>query len=64
MHGEIRDADARHARRSSQVAHVGVGKSLPDSEKEFDRTVAYIKETIENYKQMDRDAARLPKPTA
>jgi glyceraldehyde-3-phosphate dehydrogenase (NADP+) len=38
-----------------------IGKSLPDSEKEFDRTVAYIKETIENYKQMDRDAARFTK---
>ncbi len=38
-----------------------IGKSLPDSEKEFDRTVAYIHDTIENYKQMDRDAARFTK---
>jgi glyceraldehyde-3-phosphate dehydrogenase (NADP+) len=31
-----------------------IGKSLPDSEKEFDRTVEYIYDTIEDYKQMDR----------
>jgi len=38
-----------------------IGKSLPDSQKEFDRTVEYIYDTIENYKQMDRDAARFTK---
>lgn len=31
-----------------------IGKSLGDSEKEFDRTVEYIYDTIENYKQLDR----------
>jgi len=31
-----------------------IGKNLPDSEKEFDRTVEYIYNTIEDYKQMDR----------
>jgi glyceraldehyde-3-phosphate dehydrogenase (NADP+) len=35
-----------------------IGKSLPDSEKEFDRTVDYIYDTIEDYKQLDRDAAK------
>lgn len=38
-----------------------IGKSLPDSEKEFDRTVEYIYDTIEDYKQMDRDAAKFQK---
>lgn len=38
-----------------------IGKSLPDSQKEFDRTVEYIHDTIEDYKQMDRDAARFTK---
>lgn len=35
-----------------------IGKTLPDSEKEFDRTVEYIYDTIEEYKQMDRDSAK------
>lgn len=38
-----------------------IGKSLPDSEKEFDRTVEYMYDTIENYKQMDRDSAKFEK---
>jgi len=38
-----------------------IGKNLPDSEKEFDRTVAYIYDTIEDYKQMDRDSAKFEK---
>lgn len=38
-----------------------IGKSLPDSEKEFDRTVDYIVDTIEDYKQLDRDAAKFQK---
>jgi glyceraldehyde-3-phosphate dehydrogenase (NADP+) len=38
-----------------------IGKSLPDSEKEFDRTVEYIYDTIEDYKQLDRDSARFQK---
>lgn len=35
-----------------------IGKSLPDAQKEFDRTIVYINDTIEEYKNMDRDAAR------
>lgn len=35
-----------------------IGKNLPDSEKEFDRTVEYIYDTIEDYKQLDRDSAK------
>ncbi len=38
-----------------------IGKSLPDSQKEFDRTVDYINDTIEDYKQMDRDSAQFKK---
>ena len=38
-----------------------IGKSLPDSEKEFDRTVDYIYDTIEDYKQIDRDSAKFHK---
>jgi len=38
-----------------------IGKSLPDSQKEFDRTVEYIEDTIEDYKQLDRDAAKFKK---
>jgi glyceraldehyde-3-phosphate dehydrogenase (NADP+) len=38
-----------------------IGKSLPDSEKEFDRTVDYIYDTIEDYKQLDRNSARFTK---
>jgi len=35
-----------------------IGKTLGDSQKEFDRTVEYIYDTIEDYKQMDRNSAK------
>ncbi len=38
-----------------------IGKSLPDSMKEFDRTVDYIYDTIEDYKQLDRNSAKFQK---
>jgi len=38
-----------------------IGKALSDSEKEFDRTIDYIYDTIEDYKQMDRDSAKFEK---
>ncbi|WP_228852508.1 NADP-dependent glyceraldehyde-3-phosphate dehydrogenase [Aegicerativicinus sediminis] len=38
-----------------------IGKNLPDSQKEFDRTVDYIYDTIEEYKQIDRDSAKFEK---
>jgi len=38
-----------------------IGKSLGDSEKEFDRTVEYIYDTIDHYKQLDRSNARFTK---
>ena len=38
-----------------------IGKSLSDSEKEFDRTIEYIYDTIENYKELDRNCAKFTK---
>src|SRR5680860_526990 len=38
-----------------------IGKTLPDSQKEFDRTVEYINDTIEDYKQLDRNSAKFLK---
>lgn len=38
-----------------------IGKNLPDSQKEFDRTVEYVEDTIEDYKQLDRNAAKFQK---
>jgi len=35
-----------------------IGKSLPDSEKEFDRTIAYIEDTIDALKNLDRNNSR------
>ena len=35
-----------------------IGKNLSDSEKEFDRTVKYIEDTINEYKNIDRDSAK------
>jgi len=36
-----------------------IGKTLKDSEKEFDRTIEYINDTIEALKDLDRDASRV-----
>lgn len=36
-----------------------IGKSLKDSEKEFDKTNDYINNTIEALKDLDRKASRL-----
>ena len=38
-----------------------IGKTLADSEKEFDRTVDYIYDTIEAYKNIDRASAKFHK---
>jgi len=35
-----------------------IGKTLPDSEKEFDRTVNYIRDTIDALKELDRVSSR------
>jgi len=36
-----------------------IGKTLADSQKEFDRTVIYIKDTIEATKELDRQSSKL-----
>jgi glyceraldehyde-3-phosphate dehydrogenase (NADP+) len=36
-----------------------IGKTLKESEKEFDRTIEYINDTIEALKDLDRDASRI-----
>ena len=38
-----------------------IGKNKVDSEKEFDRTVEYIYDTIEAYKDLDRNSANFKK---
>lgn len=38
-----------------------IGKSLADSEKEFDRTVEYINDTIESYKELNARSAHFSK---
>lgn len=38
-----------------------IGKNYTDSQKEFDRTVDYIYDTIDDYKQLDRNAAKFHK---
>lgn len=38
-----------------------IGKSLTDSQKEFDRTVQYVYDTLEEYKKLDREAAKFEK---
>lgn len=35
-----------------------IGKTLPDSEKEFDRTIAYIRGMIDSLKDLDRVSSR------
>ncbi|NVN92215.1 MAG: NADP-dependent glyceraldehyde-3-phosphate dehydrogenase [Desulfuromonadales bacterium] len=36
-----------------------IGKNLPDAEKEFDRTVDYIHDTVDALKDLDRTASRM-----
>lgn len=38
-----------------------IGKSLSDSQKEFDRTIDYIYDTIEEYKELDRGSTKFVK---
>jgi glyceraldehyde-3-phosphate dehydrogenase (NADP+) len=49
------------ARRAEVVRRLmwEIGKTLPDAEKEFDRTVEYIADTVEALKDLDRAASRL-----
>ncbi len=38
-----------------------IGKCFSDSQKEFDRTIDYINDTIESLKSLDRDSSRIQK---
>ena len=38
-----------------------IGKTISESQKEFDRTIEYIYDTIEEYKKLDRDSAHFQK---
>jgi glyceraldehyde-3-phosphate dehydrogenase (NADP+) len=52
----------RMAEKRDEVVRIlmwEIGKSYPDSLKEFDRTLEYIKDTIDTYKELDRDNSRL-----
>src|SRR6516164_771756 len=44
--------------RTIQLIMWEIGKNLPDAQKEFDRTVDYIKATIETLKQLDNTNSR------
>ena len=47
--------------RREQIVNIimwEIGKTLPDSQKEFDRTVEYMKATIEALKHLDNDNSR------
>lgn len=50
-------------KREAVVKHLvwEICKTTTDAEKEFDRTIDYIYDTIEDYKNMDRDSARFQK---
>jgi glyceraldehyde-3-phosphate dehydrogenase (NADP+) len=54
---------AMKTKRSEVVQYLmwEIGKSLGDSEKEFDRTVQYINDTVLDYKNLDRSAAKFVK---
>ena len=56
-------AEQMKTKRATVVKYLmwEIGKNLTDSEKEFDRTVDYIYDTIDDYKQLDRNSAKFQK---
>ncbi|MBK6898424.1 MAG: NADP-dependent glyceraldehyde-3-phosphate dehydrogenase [bacterium] len=57
----VEDFAARMARRRDEVVRLimwEIGKTLPDARKEFDRTVAYIHDTVAAMKELDRASSR------
>jgi len=59
--GHVRDFVAMMGRHRDEIIRLimwEVGKSLKDSEKEFDRTVEYILDTIDALKDLDRISSR------
>ncbi len=58
----VEDFVFRMAQKRDEVVNLlmwEIGKNLSDSEKEFDRTIDYIKDTIEALKELDRNSSRL-----
>ncbi|MBA4418239.1 MAG: NADP-dependent glyceraldehyde-3-phosphate dehydrogenase [Syntrophus sp. (in: bacteria)] len=64
VEGRIRHVEAFAYRMQEQREEVvkllmwEIGKTLPDAEKEFDRTVDYIRDTIDALKDLDRLSSR------
>ncbi|HEX7882924.1 MAG TPA: NADP-dependent glyceraldehyde-3-phosphate dehydrogenase [Afipia sp.] len=57
----MQDFTKQMVARREQIVHLimwEIGKTLPDSQKEFDRTVEYMKATIEALKHLDNDNSR------
>ena len=57
----IQDFAYRMKEKKQEVVNLlmwEIGKSYPDSEKEFDRTIAYIEDTIDALKNLDRTNSR------
>jgi glyceraldehyde-3-phosphate dehydrogenase (NADP+) len=56
-------AEQMKTKRATVVKYLmwEIGKNLADSQKEFDRTVDYIYDTIDDYKQLDRNSAKFQK---
>jgi glyceraldehyde-3-phosphate dehydrogenase (NADP+) len=57
----IQDFVRRMKARKHEVVHLlmwEIGKSWGDSEKEFDRTIAYIEDTVDALKDLDRISSR------
>ncbi|HAO42645.1 MAG TPA: NADP-dependent glyceraldehyde-3-phosphate dehydrogenase, partial [Afipia sp.] len=59
--GCMQDFTRQMVARREQIVNLimwEIGKTLPDSQKEFDRTVEYMKATIEALKHLDNDNSR------
>lgn len=57
----VEDFTCRMTERREEIVRLlmwEIGKSLPDSEREFDRTVEYIRDTIDALKELDRASSR------
>ena len=57
----VQDFAVRMVKRRDEVVKLlmwEIGKNLKDAQKEFDRTVAYINDTIEALKELDRTSSR------
>ncbi len=59
--GHLEEFAYRMGKQKAQIVNLlmwEVGKSFRDSEKEFDRTIAYIKDTVAALKDLDRVSSR------